>query len=96
MTEEDVIAWLTNRLKQDIQTGEFWKIVNKGSQDAEDGLIERQTRLEVKDGRLIEVVRSLGITTKKALGTITAEQASHIVAPNGGVTAEELTLALTK
>ncbi len=66
MTEEDVITWFTNRIKDDLRTGAFWKIVNKESQDAEDGLIERQTTIELKDGRPVEVVRSLYITTKKA------------------------------
>ncbi len=66
MTEEDVITWFTNRIKDDLRTGAFWKIVNKESLDAEDGLIERQTTIELRDGRPVEIVREIGITTKKA------------------------------
>jgi len=63
MTEEQVIEWLTARIREDLRTGVFWQIVGKKQCDEKDGIVERQTTVELKDGVPVQVVREIGITT---------------------------------
>lgn len=63
MTEEQVIEWLTAKILEDLRTGVFWQIVGKKQCDEKDGIVERQTTVEVKDGMPVHVVRDIGSTT---------------------------------